>query len=105
MRRSLAALWLIALVSTAAAEEFELPALRGSSPYVPAPPVYTRWGGFYGGGDVGFTPATLNFTGGVRPLVAQVLRFTKVQNEVGVSSWPSFPTATSRGSSFGAFAG
>src|SRR5262245_23952277 len=78
MRRWLAALWLIALVSTTAAEEFELPALRGSSPYVPAPPVYTRWGGFYGGGDVGFTPATMEFNGGVKALVAQVLRFTKV---------------------------
>ena len=57
MRRMFVAVALLVQVSAVSAGEFELPdlsTLRGSSPYVPAPPTYTRWSGFYAGGSLGY---------------------------------------------------
>ena len=31
-----------------------MPTLRGSSPFIPAAPTYTRWAGFYVGGQIGY---------------------------------------------------
>ena len=54
MRRWLVGFCLIGLTSHAAAGEFELPTLRGSSPFIPEAPKYARWSGFYFGGQVGY---------------------------------------------------
>ena len=53
---------LASLASEAPAADYEVPVLRGSSPdvgspYVPAPPVYTSWGGFYAGVQAGYSRA------------------------------------------------
>ena len=58
MRRLLAALGLIGLISPAFAADYELPALRGSQMFVPAYPTYFSWQGFYAGGQVSFTSAS-----------------------------------------------
>src|SRR5438552_2380727 len=63
MRRSLIAIRLIALISNACAGEFELPTLRGSTPFVPAPPIFTRWSGYYVGVQGGFGGSRMNFAG------------------------------------------
>jgi hypothetical protein len=64
MRHFVLVLALVALVTEAPAADYEVPVLRGSSPdvpspYVPAPPVYTAWGGFYAGAQAGFSRAGL----------------------------------------------
>lgn len=68
MRRLLVAFALIGFVSDAFAGEFEMPVLRGASDdyapsqYVAAPPTYTRWSGFYLGGQAGYGSSHVNFS-------------------------------------------
>jgi outer membrane immunogenic protein len=57
MRCLLVALGLIASISGAFAQEFELPTLRGSD-Y----PVAPRWNGFYVGGQIGYGQAHFDFS-------------------------------------------
>ena len=52
MRRWLAGLALLGLITPALADDIVLPTLHGSEPFVPSPPAFTRWGGFYFGGDL-----------------------------------------------------
>src|SRR6266568_3863246 len=61
MRRLVVAFALIMLASGAFAADFEIPTLRGSSPFVPAPPVYFRWNGVYFGGQGGYSNARADF--------------------------------------------
>ena len=105
MRRTLAALWLIALMSDVAAQEFDLPVLRGSSPFVPAPPVYTRWSGIYAGGQAGLSSATMGFGAAASNLIADILRLTELENKFQVSTWPRIPSSSDRHGHWGAFAG
>jgi outer membrane immunogenic protein len=105
MRRSLTALWLIALMSNSFAQEFELPSLRGTTPFVPAPPVYTRWSGYYVGGQAGFAPGIFSFGASPSSLIADILRFTELENVFHPSQWPSIPQARKSGTSAGAFGG
>jgi outer membrane immunogenic protein len=105
MRRSLAVLWLIALVSNAAAQEFELPTLRGSTPYVAAPPVYHRWSGFYAGAQVGRSGANVDFSDATRSLVAFSLRELALENEAHVSLWRVLGNSNVAATNFGGFAG
>jgi opacity protein-like surface antigen len=91
MRRFVVTLALTAIAGTAFAGEFELPdvpILRGSnpalpSPYIPAPPVFTRWSGFYGGVQIGWSRAAVDFSTIVGPLVNQILRDSAIQENVG----------------------
>jgi opacity protein-like surface antigen len=105
MRRSLAILWLIALVSNAAGQEFELPPLRGSTPYIPSPPVYYRWSGVYVGGEIGYAPSTMTFGNSSGTLVAEILRFSRLKNEFHPETWPSIPQAFPKTGTFGGFVG
>jgi outer membrane immunogenic protein len=61
MRRSLIALWLIALMPNAFAADYELPSLRGPTPFVPEPQVFTRWSGYYVGAQAGYAASRTNF--------------------------------------------
>ena len=49
----LVVLCLLAFMTQTHAQEFDVPTLRGSSPFIPAAPKYTRWAGFYVGGQIG----------------------------------------------------
>ena len=72
MRWLLVAVGLMAPISGAAAQEFELPTLRGSQAFAPnAPDCCTSWGGFYVGGQVGFGVTTRGFLDATQDLVAQ----------------------------------
>jgi outer membrane immunogenic protein len=67
MRRFVLLFVLVALASEAAAADYNIPVLRGSSPdvpspYVPAPPVYTGWAGLYAGGQAGYGFARLQLS-------------------------------------------
>jgi len=74
---------LASLASEAPAADYEVPVLRGSSPdvgspYVPAPPVYTSWGGFYAGAQAGFSRAGVDFSTNLDPLISGILRDTTI---------------------------
>src|SRR6266436_8271820 len=43
-------------------EPSDFPTLRGSTPYVPAPTRHMNWGGFYGGGQVGYGASQMDFS-------------------------------------------
>jgi hypothetical protein len=52
MRCMLVALGLVASTYGAFAQEFELPTLRGSEAWAPAPPAFIGMSGFYIGGQI-----------------------------------------------------
>ena len=84
MRRLLAALGfmvfgeiapgIIAPVSSAFAQEFELPALYGPQGALFPPAATAGWGGFYVGGQVGYSAAGANFANAVNDLSSFIMR-------------------------------
>jgi len=103
MRRSLISLWLIALMSNAFAADYELPVLRGSTPFVPAPPVYTRWSGYYVGGQLSGSIAGGDFARSVGSLVSYAVRNSVLESHV--SNWTTLPKGDMHGGGFGGFVG
>ena len=68
-------LLILGMASPALAADYDLPILRGSSqPPAPVvtvgPATFTRWSGFYFGGNVSLGSATSDFSTATRPLVA-----------------------------------
>jgi outer membrane immunogenic protein len=92
-------------VTQASAQDFETPTLRGSSPYIPAPPKYMRWQGFYVGGQVGYGSTNMNFSGATESLIAYMLRTLTLENEQQVSRWGVLGKAHPSGTSYGGFVG
>src|SRR5262245_31905613 len=102
MRRLLVLVWLIGLGVQAAAGDFDIPTLRGTSTYapgytppgalpefgyVPAAPRYLRWSGFYAGGQAGYGVSNIDFTRATQALAAVELRVLTLENEQHVSQW------------------
>lgn len=105
MRRWLAAVLVIGFASHAAAGDFETPVLRGSQPFIPAAPKYTRWAGFYAGGQAGYSSVEMDFSNATQALIAYLLRTTALENEQQPSQWGTLGTARPGGSSIGGFVG
>jgi opacity protein-like surface antigen len=105
MRRCLVALCLLAFATQTQAQDFEMPTLRGSSPFIPAAPKYTRWAGFYAGGQVGQSSTEMNFKDATQDLIAYLLRTTALENEQRPSEWGVLGKANPSGISYGAFVG
>jgi opacity protein-like surface antigen len=93
------------LATAASAGEYELPTLRGSSPFVPASPAYARWSGFYFGGHVGAAHANVNFGNAAGDLIANILRHTRLESEFHPSEWSNLPRGHDRSGMWGGFAG
>jgi len=97
------------LVADASAGEFEMPVLRGSSsdfapaPWVPAPPTYTRWSGFYAGGQISGSIAGMDFGTSARSLVSFATRNSVLESHV--TSWTTLPKGDTSGTGFGGFVG
>ena len=94
------------LFSPACAADYDLPILRGSSqPAVPVltvgPATFTRWSGFYFGGDISLGSATSDFSTATRPLVQFSLQRTTVES----SDHPSDFQVLGRGSAVAAGGG
>src|SRR5271165_346614 len=83
-----AVLGLIGLLSSASAADYELPTLRGSDMFIPAPPTYFSWQGFYAGGQVSYTSANVDFSTATQPLVAYSLRNSTVLAQMSPDQWP-----------------
>ena len=105
MRRCLVVLCLLGFVTQTNAQDFDVPTLRGSSPFIPAPPKYARWAGFYAGGQIGGSSAEMNFRGATEGLMTQMLRVLAVESEHHISEWGVLGKANPSGMSYGVFAG
>ena len=82
-----------------------MPTLRGTSPFIPAAPKYTRWAGFYAGGQIGQSSTEMNFAGATESLVAHILRNTALEDQQSPSEWVVLGKANPSGISYGLFAG
>jgi outer membrane immunogenic protein len=105
MRRLLVALCLFGFVSNASAQDFDMPTLRGTSPFIPATPKYTRWAGFYFGGQAAQSSAGMDFSGATQQLITYLLRTTVLENTQHPSEWGVLGKSNPTGSSFGGFVG
>src|SRR5580693_5601613 len=78
-------LLILGMASPALAADYDLPILRGSAqPPAPVlsvgPATFTRWSGFYFGGDVSLGSTTSDFSTTTRPLAQNSLQFTTVES-------------------------
>ena len=107
MRRLLVALGLLVSISGASAQEYELPALRGSQPSMPteraASTCCSRWGGFYAGGQLNHSSASVDFGKGVSDLAGFIVRNSVL--ETPVSSWTTLSKSSTNAFGFGGFFG
>ena len=79
MRRLFVAFGLMGgLLSPTFAADYDLPVLRGTEPVAPVmtvgPATFTRWSGFYFGGDFSYSFSQANFSSATQPLLAFSLR-------------------------------
>ena len=65
-------LLILGMASPALAADYDLPILRGSQPPAPVvtvgPATFTRWSGFYFGGDFSFNNSSAEFSSATQPL-------------------------------------
>ena len=98
LRAGLAALTLI-LMAPAGAVAGDMPDfLRGS--YTPT---YTRWEGFYVGGQAGQTWGTADFANATQSMLNYILSNTELQDKV--SGWTTLPKGSTGAASYGGFIG
>ncbi|MEA2989758.1 MAG: outer rane immunogenic protein [Alphaproteobacteria bacterium] len=108
MRRLAIVLATIGLAADASAGDFDipdLPVLRGSSPFIPAPPTFTRWSGAYAGVQAGYGNGRFDFSGATKSLIAYELRELALESQQHPSSWKFLGTANDTNQSVGIFAG
>ncbi len=103
---------IIGLLSPAFAGDYDLPILRGSQPVAPVAPVttvgpatFTRWSGFYVGGDFSYGVANVDFTGATAPLVAFSLQGTAAQQQFTPSQLQLLGRGADSALGFGGFFG
>ncbi len=101
MRWVFCTLTVLGLTSAAAAADLDV--LRGSETVGPA--TFTRWSGFYAGGQLGLSNANANFSGATQSLVAHALRETTLENEDQPSQWPVLGTINENAVGYGGFVG
>lgn len=98
MRWLVFGLILAASAQSAAAADFGMPVLRGST--VPAG---DRWEGAYVGGHAGFTNGSTDFGSATRSLTGFILRNSVIQDQV--SNFTTLGKVDTSGTSFGGFVG
>ncbi len=103
MRRVICALTGLALASPAFAADLDLDILRGSQPVGPA--TFTRWSGFYFGGQIGYGDANTDFSNATQPLVAFSLRELALESDDFVSTWPVLGRGSNDAVGYGGFIG
>jgi opacity protein-like surface antigen len=110
MRLLLVALGLVGgLLSPAFAADYDLPILRGSEPVPPVttvgPATFTRWSGFYFGGDFNYNFMNGDFSGATQPLLAFSLRNLTLEQEVQPSTIPVLGNGAANAFGGGGFLG
>jgi outer membrane immunogenic protein len=101
---------LSSLMSPALAGDYDLPILRGSSqPPAPVlsvgPATFTRWSGFYFGGNVSLGSATSDFSTATRPLVTSMLQHLTILDQADVADFHVLDRGGSVAAGGGAFLG
>ncbi len=86
-------------------EPSDFPTLRGSNPYIPATPRHTNWGGFYAGGQAGYSASYMDFAKAGRSINAFDPNVSFTAPFGSVSSWASLGTDTGKAPTYGAFVG
>jgi opacity protein-like surface antigen len=86
-------------------EPSDFPTLRGSTPYVPAPTRHVNWGGFYGGGQVGYGASFMDFSKAGRSIPAFDPNASFTAPFGSVSSWADLGNDTAKAPTYGAFVG
>jgi outer membrane immunogenic protein len=95
MRWLICTVVVLAFAPSAFAEDF---VLRGSqSSY--------NWGGFYGGGQIGYTSSVVNFNTAVGPDISYILRDTAIEADEQISQWSLLGSRNPVSTSYGAFLG
>jgi len=69
------------------------------------PATFTRWSGFYFGGQIGYGDANTDFSRATQPLVAFSLRETTLESSDFVSTWPVLGRGNSDAVGYGGFVG
>ncbi len=98
LRAGLAALTLILMAPVGAVAGDMPDFLRGS--YTPT---YTRWEGFYVGGQAGQTWGTADFANATQSMLSYILSNTELQDKV--AGWTTLPKGSTGTASFGGFIG
>jgi len=103
MRWVVCALVVLGLASPAIAADLDFDILRGSQPVGPA--TFTRWSGFYFGGQIGYSDANADFSGATSSIISEALRVTTLESEFNPSSWQVLGAANANATSYGGFVG
>src|SRR3974390_2561749 len=69
------------------------------------PATFTRWSGFYFGGQVGYSNGNADFSGATQPGLAFALRNTFLENQFQPSRWQVLGTANSTALGYGGLLG
>ncbi len=86
--------------------EYDVPELRGSSDYEPpAYQTYTRWNGFYAGGQVEYSNAKVKYGTEAKSILANTLGTTPLPQQSLLASAVPLAPDSAAGTSFGAFVG
>jgi outer membrane immunogenic protein len=102
MRRVFCALLVLGLASPALADD-DYPFLRGAQTVGPA--TFTRWSGFYFGGQIGFGETNVDFSGATQPLVSYSLRDTTLEDVVSPSQYQVLGRSSDNAVGYGGFVG
>jgi opacity protein-like surface antigen len=102
MRRVFCALLVLGLASPALADD-DYPFLRSALTVGPA--TFTKWSGFYFGGQLGVADANVNFAGATQPLVSYSLRSTTLEDVVAPSGYEVLGRSTANAAGYGGFVG
>lgn len=105
MRWVICAAVVLAFAPSAFAADLDdnLDVLRGTETVGPAK--FTRWSGFYFGGQASYSDASADFSKATQPLLAFSLRELALEADDMPSAWPVLGSATSRSTGFGGFVG
>ncbi len=101
----------LGLMSPAIAADLDIDVLRGPQIAGPPPPLtvgpatFTRWSGFYAGGQFGLSNANADFSNSTQALVAYTLRDTTLEEQQTPSQWPVLGVANQSAIGYGAFVG
>jgi outer membrane immunogenic protein len=101
MRWVICAVVVLALTPSAFAQDLNI--LRGTDSVGPA--TFTKWSGFYFGGQAGYSGGNADFSGATQAPIAYALRNTQLEDEFAPSSWPILGQATTSKVTYGGYAG
>jgi outer membrane immunogenic protein len=103
MRRVICALAMLMSPAVACAADLDLDVLRGSESVGPA--LFTKWSGFYFGGQAGYSNVNTDFSHATSSLVAFSLRELALEQQDSVSTWPVLGNSSNSAVGYGGFVG